>query len=95
MSEEIRQLSEQLEASEERCDNYKAGMKRMKIDMEKIMDVNASLEGRLASMHNQLRKVINQFRREHLPQTDVEEVTAIENYIRYLEQLLEESARKT
>jgi len=63
LSEEVRHLSEKLRLSEERCDNYKAGMRRMKVDMERIMDVNASLETRLATLHDRLLKIMAQFRR--------------------------------
>jgi hypothetical protein len=63
MAEEVKYLSKKLQSSEDKAQQSRNNMKKMKLDMERIMDVNGSLEGRLAHIHERLVKMIAQFRR--------------------------------
>jgi hypothetical protein len=63
MAEEVKYLSKKLESSEDKAQQSRNSQKKMKLDLERIMDVNGSLEGRIANVYERLLKVITQFRR--------------------------------
>lgn len=81
----MKYLKGRLQASEEKALQYKTNAKKMLVDLERVMEVNHSLEGRLAYSHDRLVKIIGRFRKEYMPSTvDSDEIAVVEKYLYYI-----------